>query len=113
MAQEVGDEELAAAIRQSSEGVIISNHYYGFETRNPNPVIPLEVRQREWRTPPLWGVADSAPYMHDGRAKTLTEAIAFHDGEAEFSKKGFLKLSTEERKALLTFLGTLRAPETD
>ena len=95
-----------------SEGLII-NSYYGFETISINPVIPLKVREREWRTPPLWGVADSAPYMHDGRAKTLTEAIAFHDGEAEFSKKGFLKLSTEERKALLTFLGTLRAPEAD
>src|SRR5262249_27869616 len=34
----------------------------------------------EWRTPPLWGVADSVPYMHDGRAKTLEEAIKFHGG---------------------------------
>src|SRR5207302_2525840 len=32
-------------------------------------------RADEWRTPPLWGVADSAPYLHDGRAPTLQEAI--------------------------------------
>ncbi|MGB7347706.1 MAG: di-heme oxidoredictase family protein, partial [Pirellulaceae bacterium] len=38
--------------------------------------------QREWRTPPLWGVADSAPYLHDGRAKTLHEAVLWHGGEA-------------------------------
>ena len=37
---------------------------------------------QEWRTPPLWGVRDSAPYMHDGRAETLLEAISMHDGEA-------------------------------
>ncbi len=39
--------------------------------------------RQEWRTPPLWGVRDSAPYMHDGRADTLEQAIAFHGGEAE------------------------------
>ena len=36
----------------------------------------------EWRTPPLWGVADSAPYLHDGRAATLDEAIRLHGGQA-------------------------------
>ena len=35
--------------------------------------------RREWRTPPLWGVRDSAPYLHDGRAATLEEAIALHE----------------------------------
>ena len=34
----------------------------------------------EWRTPPLWGVADSAPYLHDGRAATLEDAIKLHSG---------------------------------
>ena len=36
----------------------------------------------EWRTPPLWGVADSAPYMHDGRAPTLADAVKLHGGQA-------------------------------
>ena len=36
----------------------------------------------EWRTPPLWGVASSAPYFHDGRAQTLDHAIRRHGGEA-------------------------------
>ena len=39
--------------------------------------------ESEWRTPPLWGVADSPPYLHDGRAATLIDAITLHGGEAE------------------------------
>jgi CxxC motif-containing protein (DUF1111 family) len=65
----------------------------------------------EWRTPPLWGVADSAPYLHDGRATTLEEAIEAHGGEArEVTRKFRENLSQEERDALIAFLKTLRAP---
>jgi hypothetical protein len=44
--------------------------------------LPTNLAQ-EWRTPPLWGLSDSAPYLHDGRAETVLEAIAQHGGEAE------------------------------
>jgi hypothetical protein len=64
----------------------------------------------EWRTPPLWGVADSAPYMHDGRAATLLEAIRCHDGEAMQSRHDFLALTADEQNQVLTFLESLRAP---
>ncbi len=64
----------------------------------------------EWRTPPLWGVADSAPYMHDGRAKTLTDAIRLHGGQAASSARQFDNASPDERQQLLTFLKSLRAP---
>ena len=111
IAQETGNRELLGDILVNSEGLSSSTSYYGFDIVTETPVIPLEIRQREWRTPPLWGVADSAPYMHDGRARTLIEAIGYHDGEALFSKKKFLRLPTEERHALLVFLKTLRAPE--
>ena len=94
----------------TSDGVTLAN-YYGFETERLNPIVDLEVREREWRTPPLWGVADSAPYMHDGRAGTLTEAIAYHDGESKTSKINFLKLATADQKALLAFMGNLKAPK--
>ncbi|MEM9825299.1 MAG: di-heme oxidoredictase family protein [Planctomycetota bacterium] len=70
---------------------------------------PTAVAQ-EWRTPPLWGVADSAPYMHDGRAETLLEAIAMHAGEGQASRRRFLQSSTTDRQALLAFLESLRAP---
>jgi len=64
----------------------------------------------EWRTPPLWGVADSAPYMHDGRAPTLEDAIRLHSGQAARSAQRFAALSKAEQDQLLTFLKTLRAP---
>ncbi len=65
----------------------------------------------EWRTPPLWGVADSAPYMHDGRAPTLTDAIRMHGGQGQRAADKFAKLSPVEQSALVGFLKTLRAPE--
>lgn len=64
----------------------------------------------EWRTPPLWGVADSAPYLHDGRATTLKEAINRHGGQAEHSAMEFRQLKMWEQEALIGFLKTLRAP---
>ncbi|MCI0361289.1 MAG: c-type cytochrome [Planctomycetaceae bacterium] len=64
----------------------------------------------EWRTPPLWGVADSAPYFHDGAAPTLKDAILRHDGEAAPVTKAFSHLPPEEQAALIAFLQTLQAP---
>ena len=64
----------------------------------------------EWRTPPLWGVADSPPYLHDGRAQTLEEAIQFHEGGARASADRYRDLTDADRSSLLAFLGTLRAP---
>lgn len=65
---------------------------------------------QEWRTPPLWGVADSAPYMHDGRAETLLEAITMHDGEASGTRDRFLNLPLADRHAVIAFLRTLVSP---
>lgn len=65
---------------------------------------------REWRTPPLWGlgltrrVLGEELYLHDGRARSLEEAILWHGGEAEGAKRRFLALSKEDREALLDFL---------
>ena len=67
-------------------------------------------RDQEWRTPPLWGLADSGPYLHDGRAASVLEAIAQHGGEAEACLQRFLALETSERLAVLEFLSCLRAP---
>jgi len=60
----------------------------------------------------LWGVADSAPYLHDGRASTMTEAILLHGGEAEAARTAFDGLSESEQDAVLGFLKTLRTPRT-
>jgi CxxC motif-containing protein (DUF1111 family) len=64
----------------------------------------------EWRTPPLWGVADSAPYLHDGRATTLEEAIRMHGGQGKRSAERFALLGTADQVRLTDFLRTLRAP---
>jgi CxxC motif-containing protein (DUF1111 family) len=64
----------------------------------------------EWRTPPLWGVADSAPYLHDGRAATLEDAIRLHGGQGARAAQRFVQLRAPEQAQLVAFLKTLRAP---
>lgn len=61
-------------------------------------------------TPRLWGVADTAPYLHDGRALTLSEAIEMHDGEGLAAAAEFVALPRARRIDLLAFLDTLRTP---
>ena len=64
-------------------------------SENPSETSPGGTKPGEWRTPPLWGVADSAPYLHDGRARTLVRAIQAHGGQAEASRSKFDNLRTE------------------
>lgn len=69
---------------------------------------PMEAASgREYRTQPLWGVVAVAPYLHDGRAATLDEAIRWHGGEAQASRDAYLELSDTERGELISFLGSL------
>jgi CxxC motif-containing protein (DUF1111 family) len=67
----------------------------------------------EWRTAPLWGVADSAPYLHDGRAASLEQAIQLHGGEASGVSERFQALSPLDKLSIISFLNTLRAPAAD
>jgi len=66
--------------------------------------------REEWRTPPLWGLRDSAPYLHDGRAPDVSAAIAAHGGDAAESALAWRVLPAPQREAVLTFLDTLAAP---
>ena len=66
------------------------------------------VRREEYLTPRLWGVADSAPYLHDGRAPSFDYAIAGHDGEGSAARAAFAKLDFEEKGALRVYLMSLR-----
>lgn len=72
-----------------------------------------EAEGREWRTPPLWGLGrvtelnDQAAWLHDGRARTLLEAILWHGGEAQVSRDAVVNLSTSKRTNLLRFLRSL------
>lgn len=59
----------------------------------------------------LWGVADTAPYLHDGRATLLSEAILMHGGEALDAADDFALLTESDASALIAYLRTLRTPE--
>ena len=67
----------------------------------------------EWRTPPLWGigltqtVSGQTSFLHDGRARTLTEAILWHGGEAATSRAAMIALPKADRATLLRFLESL------
>ncbi|MGI2032862.1 di-heme oxidoredictase family protein [Rhizobium panacihumi] len=68
---------------------------------------------REWRTQPLWGIGltktvnNHTFFLHDGRARNLTEAVLWHGGEAEAARNAFAALPKDDRQALITFLESL------
>lgn len=74
---------------------------------NARGVADGDVRTREFRTAPLWGLARSAPYMHDGRASTVEAAIAAHHREGETASRAVSALPVGDRAALVAFLRSL------
>ena len=67
----------------------------------------------EWRTPPLWGIGlaqrvnPQSGFLHDGRARTLEEAVLWHGGEAGPAAERYRQMPVEDREALLDFLNSL------
>jgi hypothetical protein len=61
----------------------------------------------EMRTQPLWGVSKQTRFLHDGRARTVTDAILAHDGQGKPARDRFAALSDSERRALLAFIDGL------
>jgi CxxC motif-containing protein (DUF1111 family) len=60
---------------------------------------------QEFRTPPLWGIARTGPpYLHDGRARTIDDAIIAHDGEGARAAAAYKHLPMIDRQALLRFV---------
>jgi CxxC motif-containing protein (DUF1111 family) len=82
----------------------------GYAETPPVPLPEDHPLPDEWRTPPLWGVADSAPYFHDGGCPTLEHALLKHHGDAENVRVAYHRLGSEDRAAVIAFLKTLRAP---
>jgi len=68
---------------------------------------------REWRTPPLWGlglsetVTGHSTLLHDGRARSIPEAILWHGGEAAAAQSRFVNMPVDQREALISFLQSL------
>ena len=65
------------------------------------------VAPEQFLTPPLWGLARSGPYLHDGRAPTVEDAILLHGGEALAARDRFAALNEEERAPIRIFLTSL------
>ncbi len=86
-------------------------HDMGEELADGRP--DFEASGREWRTAPLWGIGlvetvnRHHTFLHDGRARNLEEAILWHGGEAEAARGRFMRMSAQERTALLEFLSSL------
>lgn len=72
-----------------------------------------EATGREWRTAPLWGIGHTEDvsghtfFLHDGRARNLTEAILWHGGEAESMRDAFASMPNADRDDLIAFLNAL------
>jgi CxxC motif-containing protein (DUF1111 family) len=72
-----------------------------------------EANGRQWRTPPLWGIGLAQTvngyhaYLHDGRARTLEEAILWHGGEGQKARDAYAAMARADRQKLLKFLGSL------
>jgi CxxC motif-containing protein (DUF1111 family) len=81
----------------------------GLADRRPD----FQASGSEWRTPPLWGIGlvetvnKHTNFLHDGRARTLLEALLWHGGEAKGARDQVKRLSSRDRAALIAFLGSL------
>jgi len=70
-------------------------------------IVMAQASGSEFRTQPLWGLCQHAPFLHDGRADTVSEAILAHGGEAQGSRQRYENLTPSEKDALRRFLESL------
>jgi len=86
-----------------ADGLSMSGGGAQFSTLVPDHLVTAS----EFRTQPLWGVRLSGPWLHDGRADTLHEAILLHGGEAQSSRDGYNALTPTEQQQVIEFLEAL------
>ena len=107
-----GNHEIPALVNQTIHpytDLLLHDMGTGLADNRPD----FQATGTEWRTPPLWGIGLTqtvlpySGYLHDGRARTLEEAILWHGGEAEAAKEFFRTLSEDDRNALIRFLRSL------
>jgi len=87
----------------------LKRHDMGFDLAE-NFHLANDETNTEFTTARLWGVADSGPYLHDGRALTITDAILMLGGEAQTARDSFAALSKTDMDDVLAFLYSLRTP---
>ena len=97
-----------------SDGSVIVRAYTDFKRHDMGPACDNEalvqggVPTEFFLTRKLWGTANEPPYMHHGRALTLSEAILMHGGEAQTARDDFAALSTDDQADVVEFLKTLQ-----
>lgn len=84
----------------------LKRHDMGEELADPHDS-PSGLPRAVFLTRPLWGLAETPPYLHDGRAPTIPAAILAHGGEAKWSREDFAKLTPSEQADLHIFLLSL------
>jgi cytochrome c peroxidase len=103
------DVPLFSDLKRHAMGVALADRY-AQETDATGIFVPAE----EFLTRPLWGVADTGPWLHDGRARTLREAILLHDSTGSDAHEAIVNfrdhLSPEQQDDIIEFLLTLRLP---
>ena len=107
----VGDNQPFPKMLPSGGRFTVENIFTDFKRHDLGPA--FHERQYDgtiataFMTEPLWGVASTTPYGHDGRSISIEEATLRHDGEARASKQAFAALSEDDRRKVLELLGTL------
>lgn len=108
--------ELPAGFQKASGGGVTVPMFSDLKRHDMGPDLAEDFyaatpqQNREFITAKLWGVADSAPYLHDGRALTLNEAILLHGGEAQMVRDAYAAMPVAGKNELIAFLSTLRNP---
>jgi len=110
--EEVDDRSGHPPLRQAKRGAFVVRDFYSdlkrhdlgpaFHERDYDGTI-----RPEFVTAPLWGVATTAPYGHDGRSINLREVILRHGGEAQRARDAFARLPEVQKGEILDFLATL------
>jgi hypothetical protein len=100
----------APGFKKSGRGVVVPL-YADLKMHDMGSRLTEEDGNALFTTARLWGIADTAPYLHDGRAHTLGEAISQHGGEGQPYADAFDALTDAERASLIAFLKTLRTPK--
>jgi CxxC motif-containing protein (DUF1111 family) len=100
------------ALAKNAQGKALVNLYGDLKRHEMGAALSERIDEEgtgasNFLTENLWGVGSTAPYLHDGRATTLTEAILAHGGEAQQPRDAFLALPNSQQKDVIAFLDNL------
>jgi CxxC motif-containing protein (DUF1111 family) len=94
----------------NGNGGVIVPFYADLRHHDMGPGLAEPSGNSTFTTARLWGVGDTAPYLHDGRAPDLHSAIIAHGGEAQQARDNYAALDEDGQYQVLAFLRTLRGP---